>query len=108
MLDCNTSGDTVRRHLHFLIVEKCLVEHEGTRLLTDRTERLNVGRPWCAEGGMGVRCADDIGTGSEHRIVDVVAGRVDGTGRVAVGILHFATGPTSTNWWTVASPKETP
>jgi hypothetical protein len=26
-------------------------------------------------------------------MVDVVAGRVDGTGRVAVGILHFATGP---------------
>jgi hypothetical protein len=83
-----------RKHLHFfLIVEKRLVEHEGTRLLTDRTERLNVGRPCCAKGGMCVRCAHDVGTGSEQRMVDVVAGRVDGTGRDAVGILHFATGP---------------
>ena len=80
-----------RKHLHLLIVEECLVEHEGARLLTERAKRLDVGRPWRAEGGVGVRCAHDVGTGSEQRMVDVVAGRVDGTGRVAVGILHFAT-----------------
>jgi hypothetical protein len=64
---CGDAPATIdRKHLHFLIVEKCLIEHEGTRLLTDRAERLNVGRPWCAEGGMRVRCADDVGTGSEQ------------------------------------------
>src|SRR5262249_55855092 len=90
---CGDAPATIdRKYLHFLIVEKCLVEHKGTRLLTDRAERLNVGRPWRAEGGMGVRCADDVGTSSEHGIVDVVAGRIDGAGRVAVGILHLAVG----------------
>src|SRR4029078_9066745 len=49
--------------------------------------------PWCAEGGMGVRCADDVGTGSEQRMVNVVARGVDGTGRAAVGVFYFATGP---------------
>ena len=75
-----------RKHLNFLIVEKRLIEYESTRLLTDRAERLNVGRPWYAEGGMGVRCADDVGTGSEQRMVNVVARGVDGTGRAAVGV----------------------
>ena len=82
-----------RKHLHLLIVEEGLVEHECTGLLTERAERLDVGRPWRAEGGMGVRCADDVGTSSEQRMVNVIAGGVDGTGRVAVGIFHFATGP---------------
>ena len=82
-----------RKHLDFLIVEKRLIEYESTRLLTESAERRDVGRPWRAVGGVGVRCADDIGTGSEQRMVNVVTRGVDGTGRVAVGIFHFATGP---------------
>src|SRR5262245_15120051 len=41
---------------------------------------------------MGMRGADDVGTGSEHGIVDVVAGLMAGPGRVAAGILHLAAG----------------
>jgi len=42
-----------RKHLNFLIVEECLVEHESARLLTERAKRLDVSRPWRAEGGVG-------------------------------------------------------
>src|SRR6266850_4265635 len=41
---------------------------------------------------MGVRCADDIGTGSEQWMVNIVTGGVDGAGGVAVGIFHFSAG----------------
>ena len=78
----------VGEHLDLLVVEQCLVEHERTRFLAERTERCHVGRPWRPELGVGVRCADGVGTGRQDRCVDVVAGGVHRSGRLALGVGH--------------------
>ena len=52
----------------------------------------HVGRPRRAERRMGMSGADGVGACGEHRVVDVVAGRVDGSRRVAVEILDLPAG----------------
>ena len=88
----NALAAVVGQHLDLLVVEQCLVEHEGTRLLAERSERLDVRRPRRTELRVRVRGAHGVWPSSEHGSVDVVAGGVDGAGRVAVGVGHPAVG----------------